>query len=71
MLSGLCPQPLNRICILARLCHCAAADYSTPLVQCQEVMAFLKGQFRHDVIGPELSVGALFLLLRGVITGTA
>lgn len=35
----------------------AAADNSTPLPHCQEIMAFLKGQFLHDVIGPEMSVG--------------
>lgn len=33
-----------------------ASDASTPLPQCQEVLAFLKGQFQHDVIGPELAV---------------
>jgi hypothetical protein len=34
----------------------AAVDTSTPLPQCQEVLAFLKVQFVHDIIGPELSV---------------
>lgn len=36
-----------------------AADNSTPLPQCQEIMAFLKGQFLHDIIGPELSVSTM------------
>jgi hypothetical protein len=35
----------------------AAGDAGSSLAVCQEVAAFLKGQFLHDVIAPELSVG--------------
>jgi hypothetical protein len=35
---------------------CAAGDTRTPLPQCLEIMAFLKGQFVQDMIGPQLSV---------------
>jgi hypothetical protein len=35
----------------------AAGDAGSSLAVCQEVLAFLKGQFLHDVIAPELSVG--------------
>lgn len=35
------------------------ADNSTPLPQCQEIFAFLKGQFVHDIIGPEVSGAGL------------
>lgn len=31
-------------------------DTSTPLPQCQEILAFLKGHFLHDILAPELSV---------------
>lgn len=56
---------------LSLCCHCCShcrltpsADASTPLPQCQEVLAFLKGQLVHDVIGPELAV-SLSLLAYG------
>jgi hypothetical protein len=46
--------------VCERDCGClvvlAAADNSMPLPQCQEILAFLKGQLMHDIIGPELSV---------------
>jgi hypothetical protein len=38
----------------------AAGDAGSSLAVCQEVAAFLKGQFLHDVIAPELSVGCRF-----------
>lgn len=36
---------------------------SLPLATCQEVLTFLKGQFLHDLIGPELEVSCVVVAM--------
>lgn len=45
----------------------SSSSAGVSLPACQEVLAFLKGQFLHDVIGPELSVSGWKSLPEGVV----